>query len=47
MRWDNAPHHRSIATFPNHKHDCNKKIIESKEITINEVIKIIETKIVY
>jgi len=39
-RWDNAPHHKSIATFPHHKH-CHDGIYESKEISLVEVLKTI------
>jgi len=39
-RWDNAPHHKNIATFPHHKH-YNDAVIESSEITIVEVLKYI------
>jgi len=37
-RWDNAPHHKNIATFPHHKH-CKDGIHESFEISLVEVLK--------
>lgn len=37
VRWDNAPHHRDIATFPHHKHICGE-IAESKEMQISDVL---------
>ena len=41
MRWDNAPHHRDIATFPHHKHIgegiCGE-IAESEEMQISDVL---------
>jgi len=40
MRWDNAPHHLDISTFPHHKHS-DKEISESTEISIKEVLEII------
>ncbi len=39
-RWDNAPHHHDISTFPHHKHS-NEGISESTEISLHEVIEII------
>ncbi len=47
MRWDNAPHHRNIVTFPHHKHNQENQVLESVEITIKEVIDIIKMKIVH
>ncbi|MEA1906863.1 MAG: DUF6516 family protein [Euryarchaeota archaeon] len=34
VRWDNAPHHRGISTFPHHKH-ADGVIIESEEMQID------------
>ena len=36
-RWDNAPHHRELCTFPNHKHSPNLE--DSKEMSLDEVLK--------
>jgi len=36
-RWDNAPHHRHIATYPHHKHTCDG-IFENAEISLQGVI---------
>ena len=36
-RWDNAPHHKQIKTFPHHKHLKNA-IAESTEMNLNEVL---------
>ncbi len=41
VRWDNAPHHTSLKTFPHHKHE-GRKIIESKEMTASNVLKELE-----
>lgn len=39
LRWDNAPHHKSVSTFPHHQHTKNKRTVkESSEITIEEVL---------
>lgn len=37
-RWDNAPHHIEIATFPHHLHDGNN-IYEAKPATLVAVLK--------
>ena len=39
-RWDNAPHHKDISTFPHHKH-CNDGIFESFEISLVEILEYI------
>ncbi len=43
-RWDNAPYHTQVKTFPHHKHE-KKTISESQEITLKEVIQYIEEKL--
>jgi len=40
MRWDNAPHHLDISTFPHHRHS-GEEILENTEISIKEVLNII------
>jgi hypothetical protein len=42
IRWDNAPHHRDLATFPNHKH--TPRLEESKEMSLEEALKEIREK---
>ena len=37
FRYDNAPHHPDITTFPHHKHDRNN-VIASVEPTLYEVL---------
>jgi hypothetical protein len=44
MRWDNAPHHHEISTFPHHKHS-DKGISENTEISIIEVLEIIRKRL--
>ncbi len=41
MRWDNAPHHRQITTFPHHLHDYRstpETVGDSHNITLTEVL---------
>ena len=40
-RWDNAPHHQNIITYPHHRHIDNK-IIKSFETTIDEILELIK-----
>lgn len=45
-RWDNAPHHKKIPTFPHHKHlGLNSKIHSSEETNLEQVMFIIEQKL--
>ncbi len=44
MRWDNAPHHRDISTFPYHKH-MGEEIAESEEMQISDVLAELEKMI--
>lgn len=37
-RWDNSPHHKNILTFPHHKHTSDGNILESREITLDDVL---------
>jgi Family of unknown function (DUF6516) len=46
IRWDNAPHHRQIATFPHHKHILQEENVqESEEPTIEEILGMIKKEI--
>jgi hypothetical protein len=36
IRWDNAPHHKQIKTYPHHKH-INENVLESREVTIDDI----------
>ena len=40
IRWDNSPHHKSLITFPHHKHSPDLE--ESYETTFKDVIKVIK-----
>ena len=42
FRYDNAPHHREIETFPHHKHVGND-VLPSKEKNLLEVLEEIES----
>ena len=39
IRWDNAPHHRELPTFPHHKHvGGERNVVPSNEITLEDVL---------
>lgn len=40
-RWDNAPYHPDLENFPHHKH-IDKTIESSNEVTLKEVLKVIQ-----
>ena len=40
VRWDNAPHHRNLRTYPHHKHE-GSKVKESFETTCEKILKAI------
>ena len=42
IRWDNAPYHPKINSFPHHKHERGD-IMESYEISLEEVVHYIES----
>jgi hypothetical protein len=44
FRYDNAPHHKDIDTFPHHKHTL-KEVKPSREIGLAEVVSEIEIMI--
>ena len=37
LRWDNAPHHPELSTFPNHKHE-GERVSPSVRVSIEEVL---------
>jgi len=46
VRWDNAPHHKDVETFPHHKHVGSKDNVQpSKEISLEDILRAIEEKI--
>ena len=44
LRWDNAPHHPEIATYPDHKH-IGDAVFPSSRISIEEVLRIISAQL--
>lgn len=38
IRWDNAPHHQELSTYPHHKH-ISHEVKESYTITLSDVLK--------
>jgi len=40
IRWDNAPYHKNIRTYPHHKH-INDKVEESFETTCERILTVI------
>ncbi len=44
IRWDNAPHHREIKTFPHYKH-VKDTVLESKEAKIEDILRELERMI--
>ncbi len=38
IRWDNAPHHRTLSSFPHHKHCCDDTIVSSSINNIFEIL---------
>ena len=37
-RWDNAPHHRHVATFPHHCHLADGRIVASSPMDLQAVL---------
>ena len=44
IRWDNAPHHKELKTFPHHRHE-GKRVLPSHRITVEEVIAVLKNKL--
>jgi hypothetical protein len=44
VRWDNAPHHPEMTTFPHHRHDA-ATVRESSPTTLGNVLESIEKTI--
>ena len=44
VRWDNAPHHPEISTYPNHKH-VGDEVLSSSRISIEDVLSAIRAQI--
>ena len=37
-RWDNAPHHRSVSTFPDHYHNAQGIVHSTRPMSVSEVL---------
>jgi hypothetical protein len=44
IRFDNAPYHRSISTYPHHKH-LNNVVLENNLVTFSEIMNYIHNQI--
>ncbi|MFQ5603948.1 MAG: DUF6516 family protein [bacterium] len=44
MRWDNAPHHKRLESYPHHVH-VGEQVSPNLSISCSEILKIIEKKI--
>lgn len=44
IRWDNAPHHPEIVTYPDHKH-VDEEVFSSNRISVEEVLSAIAAQI--
>jgi len=44
VRWDNAPHHREITTFPHHVH-TGEMVEDSYKIMLDDVLKEMEHRL--
>jgi hypothetical protein len=39
-RWDNAPHHPQVSTFPHHRHDDQGRVHPSSPVTVADVLEV-------
>ena len=44
MRWDNAPHFPNLTTFPHHKHLASGNVVDSHDISFQEVMQFIASQ---
>ena len=44
-RWDSAPHHRELKTFPHHMH-TSTGVAESREVTLIEILETVTASII-
>ncbi len=38
VRWDNAPHHRHVTTFPHHRHEADGRVRASSAMDLDAVL---------
>ncbi|MEX2723214.1 MAG: DUF6516 family protein [Candidatus Freyarchaeota archaeon] len=43
-RWDNAPHHPELETYPHHKHE-DKRVWKCAEPSLASILEIVEKKL--
>ena len=43
-RWDNAPHHPDIISFPHHRHHRDHCVMASSERNLSEIFRIIQSE---
>jgi len=43
-RWDNAPHHKELPSFPHHVHDENS-VLSGDDVNLADILSFIETKL--
>lgn len=44
--WDNAPHHKSVKTFPHHRHIGDQaNVADSRETSLKQVLQFIEYRL--
>ena len=44
IRWDNAPHFPDFITFPHHKHLASGEVMESYDISLDEILNFIKNQ---
>jgi hypothetical protein len=40
-RWDNAPHHRSVPTFPHHRHNADRDVEPAEPIDVSQILQLL------
>lgn len=45
FRYDNAPHYKKLKTFPHHKHLSEKRVIETTEPSLRDILQEIAGRI--
>ena len=44
VRWDNAPHFPNLTTFPHHKHLASGSVVDSHDVSFQEVMQFIASQ---
>ena len=45
-RWDTAPHHKNLKSFPFHRHVDEMTVVESQEIDFLRLLEEIKNKVI-